>query len=126
MKKLVLSIIEDGIVDVAEVAELKASIYEDGVVELEGLQAVFEVAECEDKSEGALQALMIEVSIDYFLGEGDVEIDEAETEVFKSLVYEDGIVLELERKTAYALHEEANAICVSFETFCSEIDALRP
>jgi|LGOV01.1.fsa_nt_gb hypothetical protein len=126
MKELVKSIIEDGIVEVHEVAELRTEIFADGVVELPELQAVYEVAECEDKSNGALQELMIEVSIAYFLGEGDVEIDEAETEVFKSLVYEDGIVSELERKTAYALHEEANAICVSFETFCSEIDALRP
>lgn len=117
----------DSSISIAEVATIVALIvtYDTEIVAELAAMARANV----DATDGELAAAVTAGAVDLLLtqgGDNELTTDEAFNQVVSIFGIDPGAVSEPERKALYALREGANAVSVTFETFCAEADALRP
>lgn len=77
MKDLVKNILADGNIDPAEVEQLKAKIFEDGEVDREEAEALFELNDKAEEKCPEFKELFVEGIKSYILADGELDEDEA-------------------------------------------------
>jgi uncharacterized tellurite resistance protein B-like protein len=120
MKELVASIVEDGVVDAAEVVEIRNVFYADGIIDREEADAMFAINDAVTGNDNAEEyaLLFVKVLSDYVLEDevspGIVDVEEGDYLVDK--IGADGQVDDAEK--ALLLNLAANATSI-------ESDALK-
>lgn len=114
MKDLVNSIIADGVVDADEVAELQAKLYEDGKIDKEEAEALFQIndAVSGNDNDPAYGDLFVKAISDFVLEDDETPgvIDEEEGAFLVEKIQGDGEIDVLERRLLNSLKENAKEI----------------
>lgn len=107
-------LLEDGIIDANEVAQLRKELYADGVIDQEEADLLFEL---NDATSGAAndpswQALFVEALCDFLLKDevSPGVVDDKEAEWLQARIVKDGIFDENEKALIAALKAQAKSI----------------
>ena len=136
LKEVIDGILADKIIEVSEVATLKTAIYEDGKVDKEEADALFELNDAisaddseitfeNDEAKDAYQALFVEAITDFVLADevspGVVDADEAAYIIEK--ISGDGALDDAEQALLVSIKEKATSYDTSLEAFTSLVPA---
>ena len=120
-EKLKKELLEDGIIDSAEVAKLKELLYEDGVIDKEEANFLFELNDAVSGKDNAPEwkAFFIQAICDFLLKDevSPGEIDPDEEKWLLEKIENDGQVDDVEKELLVALKAQA-------KTFPSALEAL--
>lgn len=119
LEQLKSEILEDGIIDAAEVKEIEAILYDDGVIDKEEAEWLFQINDVvsgkkNDKSWGKFFAK----AIGSYLLEDETspgEIDETETEWLNSKIQGDGQIDSVEKALLQYLKDNAKSFPAKLE-----------
>lgn len=114
MKELIKAILEDGVVDATEVAQLKAAIYDDGQVDKAEADAVFEINDKVTGKDNAPEwtSLFVKVVSDYVLEDETTPgvVDSAEGDYIVAKIGADGQVDDAEKALLLNIKNQATSI----------------
>jgi uncharacterized membrane protein YebE (DUF533 family) len=120
---VVAAVVADGVVDAAEVADLRAFFYEDGTVDADELNALFEIndAVSGNGNDAGWTALFVEAGTDAVLADDETPgvLDDAEWATLKALVDGDGTVDGNERALLANIKANATSTPADFDAFCA-------
>ena len=111
-------LLEDGIIDEAEVTRLRDEIYADGTVEADEVQFLVEVRNEAKQLHASFSELFFQVLTDYFLA--DESIDAAEAKQLRAILFADGTIDAEEREFLKKLKAEAKKTSPEFDALYKE------
>lgn len=114
LQELKVAILEDNVVDAAEVAQLRELIMEDGVIDREEADVLFEINDAVNGNDNheSWGELFAEAISSHVLNDdqSNGEIDEEEADYLISKVMNDGTVDAVERKMLETIKEGATSV----------------
>jgi hypothetical protein len=121
LNELKLSILADGVIDAEEVITIKQTVYEDGKIDKEEADFMFELNDAVSGKENhyTWKDLFVKVITDYLLKDdtsyGSVDDDEAD--YITSKIQGDGKIDETEKALLLKIIEKATSTCDKFQDF---------
>ena len=121
LNELKLSILADGIIDAEEVITIKQAVYEDGKIDREEADFMFELNDAVSGKENhyTWKDLFVKVITDHLLKDdtsyGSVDDDEADYIICK--IQGDGKIDEIEKALLLKIIEKATSTCDKFQEF---------
>lgn len=110
----VKAIIEDGIVDAIEVAEIKEVMLEDGIIDLDEVKTLFEINDGVSGNDNAPEwkEAFVEMVTSAVLEDEETPgvVDQSEGDLLADLIEGDGVLDDVELALLANLHEKAKAI----------------
>lgn len=106
MEELIKDILADGKIDAEEVIKLREVFYEDGIIDQEEAETIFQLNEQAKEKDPSFKDLFVDVVVDYLLEDG--ELDEDEIAWLKEKILKDGEVDENEKALLEALAAEVD------------------
>jgi hypothetical protein len=109
LSELVKNVIADNLIDDLEVAQIREVIYEDGKIDLEEVNALFEMNNATSDKNSPRWTILFAEAITSFILEDDV-IDDDEIKLLLDLIGEDGKVDAVEYALLVNLQNEAKVL----------------
>jgi hypothetical protein len=124
LESLKASILEDGKIDAAEVAQIKLAIYEDGKIDKEEADFLFELNDAcsEAENDPAWASVFIDAICNYLLDDEQSmgEVDENEAKWLISKIDKDGTVDNLEKLLLNTLISRSKSVPEILTNFISK------